>query len=146
MCRLHDVFIFSCSNVLNILVRVELIHLMKKPFSIVLLSLNALLFSSAIWADDAPSFASVKLVTVQQSKQMADETWVKLRGHVVKALGDEKYQFRDKTGVMVVEIDDDLWQDRAVTAATRLTLIGELDVSRKSKKPTKLEVEQIIFD
>lgn len=119
---------------------------MKKLFSIVMLSLSVLFFSSAIWADDAPSFVSVQLVTVQQSKQMADETWVKLRGHVVKALGDEKYQFRDKTGVMVVEIDDDLWQGRAVTAAMQLTLIGELDVSRKSKKPTKLEVERIIFD
>lgn len=116
-----------------------------KSFVSGLFALSLLLFSSVLWADDDQKKMTAHLVTVQQAQRMADETLVRVYGHVVKALGDEKYQFRDKTGTMIVEIDDELWEGRAVTAAQPLMLIGELDISRNAKKPIKLEVEKILF-
>lgn len=55
-------------------------------------------------------------------------------GYVVKATGDEKYQFSDQTGSITVDIDDDLWQGQPVSAKTPVTIIGEIDIDYK---PTK---------
>ena len=74
-----------------------------------------------------------------------DNTPVKLQGQVVKSLGDEKYQFRDKTGVITVDIDDELWQGRPVSPTTYITLIGEVDIDYKPMKRVEIEADQIQF-
>ncbi|MEK5789482.1 NirD/YgiW/YdeI family stress tolerance protein, partial [Acinetobacter johnsonii] len=50
--------------------------------------------------------AFAKTVTVKQALTMKDDSKVQIKGHVVKSVGDEKYQFRDNTGSINVEIDD----------------------------------------
>jgi len=51
------------------------------------------------------AIAAPALVTVKQALTLKDDTEVQLKGYVVKALGDEKYQFRDSTGSITVDID-----------------------------------------
>ncbi|RKG36463.1 NirD/YgiW/YdeI family stress tolerance protein [Acinetobacter rongchengensis] len=85
------------------------------------------------------------LITVKQALTLKDNTKVQLRGHVVKATGDEKYQFRDNTGLITVDIDDELWQGKPISANTTVTLIGEVDVDYKPLKRVEIDVDSVKF-
>lgn len=90
-----------------------------------------------------PAIATIK--TVQQALSANDDAQVELRGNVVKSLGDEKYQFRDQTGSITVEIDHELWQAKPISANTPVTLIGEVDVDYKPTKRVEIDVKSIQF-
>ncbi|WP_111859703.1 NirD/YgiW/YdeI family stress tolerance protein [Acinetobacter sp. CFCC 10889] len=83
--------------------------------------------------------------TVKQALTLKDDTKVQLRGHVVKAIGDEKYQFRDQTGTITVDIDDDLWNGKAISATTLITISGEVDVDYQPTKRVEIDVDAVKF-
>ena len=85
------------------------------------------------------------VTTVKQALKAKDNTPVKLHGQVVKSLGDEKYQFRDKSGSITIDVDDELWQGRPVSANTNVTLIGEVDIDYKPLKRVEIDVDQVQF-
>ena len=80
---------------------------------------------------ESGSHCPATVTTVKQALASKDNTPVKLHGQVVKSLGDEKYQFRDKSGSITIDVDDELWQGRPVSANTNVTLIGEVDIDYK---------------
>lgn len=84
-------------------------------------------------------------VTVKQALSLKDDSKVQLKGYVVKSIGDEKYQFRDNTGTITVDIDDDLWNGKAISAKTPVTLIGEVDIDHKPAKRIEIDVDQVRF-
>lgn len=88
---------------------------------------------------------SAPMVNVQQALKLADDSHVQIKGYVVKALGDEKYQFRDSSGSMTVDIDDELWAGQAVSATTLLTIEGEVDVDYKPMKRIEIDVDAVRF-
>ncbi|TCM67325.1 uncharacterized protein (TIGR00156 family) [Acinetobacter calcoaceticus] len=83
--------------------------------------------------------------TVKQALTMKDNQKVQLRGNVVKAIGDEKYQFKDSTGSITVDIDDDLWGGRPIAANTTVTLVGEVDIDYKPTKRVEIDVDSVQF-
>ena len=89
--------------------------------------------------------AFAQVTTVKQALGMKDDSNVQLKGYVVKAVGDEKYQFRDSTGSITVEIDDELWQGKPISARTPVTIIGEVDIDYKPAKRVEIDVEQLRF-
>ena len=89
--------------------------------------------------------ALTKVSTVKQALVAKDDTKVEVKGYVVKAIGDEKYQFRDATGSMTVDIDDDLWHGKAIAANTPVTLIGEVDIDYKPTKRVEIDVDAVKF-
>jgi len=91
------------------------------------------------------AIAPATLTTVKHALTAKDNTPVKLHGQVVKSLGDEKYQFRDKTGSITVDVDDELWQGRPISPNTNVTLIGEVDIDYKPLKRVEIEVDQVQF-
>ncbi|CAG0939712.1 Protein YgiW [Gammaproteobacteria bacterium] len=89
-----------------------------------------LIASGAIAAEPAGGFRgpdSLRLVTVAEAGQLGDDTAVKLQGHIVKALGDEKYEFRDETGTITVEIEREKWNGVEATPDTLVEIQGEID-------------------
>ncbi|MGB8483750.1 MAG: NirD/YgiW/YdeI family stress tolerance protein, partial [Acinetobacter bohemicus] len=82
---------------------------------------------------------------VKQALTLKDDTKVQLKGYVVKAVGDEKYQFRDNTGTITVDIDDELWHGKPISAKTPVTLIGEVDIDYKPAKRVEIDVEAVKF-
>lgn len=98
-------------------------------------------------ADTAVNQAAVavKTTTVKQALSLKDDTKVQLKGYVVKSIGDEKYQFRDATGSITVDIDDELWHGKAISAKTPVTLMGEVDVDYKPTKRIEIDVDQVKF-
>lgn len=79
-------------------------------------------------------------VTAAEAAALPDDTRVVVVGSIVRALGDEEYEFRDDTGVLRVEIDDDDWDGLRVTPGDRLALEGEIE--QDSDGP-ELDVDEV---
>ena len=106
-------------------------------------SIGTAAVASSVTAVNQAAFA--KTTTVKQALTMKDDSKVQLKGYVVKAVGDEKYQFRDNTGTITVEIDDELWQGKPVSAKTPMVIIGEVDIDYKPAKRVEIDVDQVQF-
>ncbi|MGL5390761.1 MAG: YgiW/YdeI family stress tolerance OB fold protein [Shewanella sp.] len=57
----------------------------------------------------------------------SDDAQVELTGHIISSIGHDDYIFRDATGDIKVEIDDDLWGGHTVTPETPVIIRGEVD-------------------
>jgi uncharacterized protein (TIGR00156 family) len=105
------------------------------------LCLSAL--SVAAQADPDGGFSgpdNLRQVTVIEALELQDDTAVKLRGYIVRSLGDEKYEFRDDSGTIVVEIDAEDWGGLEATPDMQVELAGEIDRERSGNE---LEAETI---
>ena len=103
---------------------------MKK---IVLVSALVLASSSVFAAQITPQKggftgpSTVTVTTVEVALEAKDDTLVTLTGYIVAALGDEEYQFKDSTGVVIIEIDNRDWHGIEATPETKLVINGEVD-------------------
>lgn len=104
--------------------------------------LAASVLSSAAWAQNTPANGGfvgpdmASVVSVEQIKNLKDETYVIMQGNITQNLGDEKYTFSDKSGSITVEIDDEDWKGATVTPGDKVEIKGEVD-----KGWSKLEIE-----
>jgi uncharacterized protein (TIGR00156 family) len=65
--------------------------------------------------------------TVAEAIKLRDDSYVSLRGNIVRHLGKDKYRFRDPTGEINVEIDNDKWLGQNVTPEITVDIRGEID-------------------
>ena len=81
--------------------------------------------------------------SVAQAKRSWDDSWVVLTGHIVsRAGGDhEHYVFRDKTGEIIVDIDDKYFSGRTVTPQNLVRISGEVD--KEILERTKIDVKHL---
>ncbi len=56
-----------------------------------------------------------------------DDQRVTLTGHVVKKVGWEKYQFRDASGEIRIEIDDEVMPTEPFDDKTKVEITGEVE-------------------
>jgi len=77
-------------------------------------------------------------VSVAQATKLADETGVTLTGQITKHLRSDHYEFKDKSGTIGIEIDDDIWRKAGLKVGDHVRLVGEVDTHRH--KPTDIEV------
>ncbi|KAA0949068.1 MULTISPECIES: NirD/YgiW/YdeI family stress tolerance protein [unclassified Pseudomonas] len=98
--------------------------------------LLAPLFSTAALAGagyTGPGAQSV--VTVAGAQAASDDTPVVLQGHIVSRLKDhEKYEFKDTTGTIAVEIDDEDLPPVPFNEKTQVKLTGEVDKGLMSRE------------
>ena len=94
--------------------------------SIFLLLLAYLISSTVIAAYTGPGSGS-KVTSAILVKDANDGDKAHLKGTITKSLGDEKYEFQDETGIIIVEIDDKLLRDIEVNEYTPVVLVGEVD-------------------
>ncbi len=121
---------------------------MKNIFTVGLLAAGVCAFSGAhaeAINQTALSKTQYETVTVAQAKTLKDDSKVIIQGQLVRSLGDEKYEFKDKTGSITVDIDNDKWNGKPVNANTRVTLVGEIDVDHFPKKTVELDVDEVRF-
>lgn len=85
----------------------------------------------------------VPATTVQQAKGMWDDSIVTLTGNIVaKITGTkDKYLFRDKTGEIRVEIDDEYFYGVNVTPANTVRITGEVD--KDFGRATEIDVKRL---
>lgn len=117
--------------------------LMKKILLTTITSF-VLLGTSAAFARTDPAIlnqAAKNVVTVSKAKTLADETGVTLTGTIVKHIAGDHYEFKDKTGSIIIEVDDDLAKGWELKAGDKVRIVGEVDTHRM--KLTDIEVLQI---
>ncbi len=85
---------------------------------------------------------SVNSVTVLEAQQLGDDAPVILVGNIEKSLGGEKYLFKDATGTIVVEIDNEDWNGVTVSETDIVEIRGEID--KDIMKAPKVDVDSII--
>lgn len=85
--------------------------------------------------------ATAVATTVAQVRQQRDDHAVLLLGHLVAKIGDERYRFRDATGEIEVEIDDEDMPHQPVGATTTVELLGKVDTHRF--KATDIDVTRV---
>ncbi|MBK5538592.1 NirD/YgiW/YdeI family stress tolerance protein [Pseudomonas sp. TH05] len=100
---------------------------MKTRYLVLLL---APLFSTAALAVGYTGPGAHAVTTVAAANDAADDTPVVLQGHVTKKLNnDDKYEFKDASGTITVEIDDEDLPPVAFNEKTRVKLTGEVEKS-----------------
>ena len=77
--------------------------------------------------------------TVAGALKAWDDTMVTLKGNIVRQVAHEKYEFKDSTGVIIVEIDDDKWYGLSVAPNDVVEIYGEVDseIYRKNEIDVK---------
>lgn len=115
---------------------------MKKIFAFTLLMLSLVMTTNAI-AKNKGGFKGPehKNLSVAEAHKMNDDAKINLKGKIEKALGNEKYQFNDGTGIIVIEIDDDEWDGLIVTPENIIEITGEID--KKMMGSPTIDVESI---
>ena len=81
-----------------------------------------------------------KKATVSEISKMNNNSYVAIQGNIVKRLSDDKYSFKDGTGTITVEIDDDKWGGVNADTQDKLELIGEVE---KKYNTTELDVDSV---
>ncbi len=110
---------------------------MNKLLSASVLTL-AMTFSSGAWAAfQGPGPAPV---TVAEVLEMKDDSAVVLNGQIEKSLGGEKYLFKDASGTVTIEIDDEDWRGLDVKPTDVITIKGEVD---KDMFSTEIDVDSV---
>lgn len=113
----------------------------------ILLATTALLFSTSLaqaqfaGGFEGPSAVKNNTVTIQDALKQRDDSKVMLKGNIVNSLGDEKYTFKDTTGEVVIEIDDEDWNGMKVTPENTVEIFGEVD--KEWNRPTKIDVDSL---
>ena len=90
--------------------------------------LAAPLFSTAVMASSytGPG-AATQINTVAAALEASDDAQVVLQGQLVRRVKGDIYEFKDATGTMKVEIDDEDWPPQAVDDKAKIKLTGEVD-------------------
>jgi uncharacterized protein (TIGR00156 family) len=94
-------------------------------------------------SDAQPAAAAAgQITTVKQAQAAADDTKVVLEGTITKRISSEHYEFKDATGSIQVEIDNDDWPaGAAVSENTKVRLTGEVD--HHKLKATDIDVDRV---
>lgn len=78
--------------------------------------------------------------SVSEALKLNDDTPVVLVGQIEKSLGDEKYLFKDASGSVTVEIDNEDWRGVNVTPKDTIVIQGEID---KDFFKTEIDVDSV---
>ncbi|QEY74198.1 NirD/YgiW/YdeI family stress tolerance protein [Pseudomonas denitrificans (nom. rej.)] len=93
-------------------------------------------------SDAKPAAAAAQVTTVKRAQSAHDDTPVVLEGVITKRIGGEHYEFKDATGSIEVEIDNDDWPaGAAVSENTKVRLTGEVD--HHKLKATDIDVDRV---
>ena len=70
---------------------------------------------------------AVAVNTVQGALNAYDDTIVTLTGKIIRQVAHEKYEFRDNTGTIIIEIDDDEWYGVQAGPNDTVQIRGKVD-------------------
>ncbi|MBA1197199.1 NirD/YgiW/YdeI family stress tolerance protein [Pseudomonas plecoglossicida] len=93
------------------------------------------LFSTAALASTYTGPGAQPVTTVAAANDAADDTRVVLQGFVTKKLdNDDKFEFKDNTGTIKVEIDDEDMPPAGFNDKTKVKLTGEVEKNLMSRE------------
>ena len=106
--------------------------------------LLAPLFSTAALAAGYTGPGAQPVTTVAAASEAADDTPVQLQGFVTKKINnDDKYEFKDDTGTITVEIDNEDLPATPFNDKTKVKLTGEVEKNLMSRE-VDVDVVEIV--
>lgn len=86
--------------------------------------------------------AQAIITTVEQAKSARDDSKCELIGNIIEQLAgdDDLYFFKDSTGEIIIELDNDLFKGRTVTPQNQIRIYGE--VENEAFEKTKIDVKK----
>lgn len=81
------------------------------------------------------------VVSAQAALAAADNTPVALTGKIVRQLDDDEFIFRDASGEIKIEVEDEAWKGQNITPNDKITIQGKVDTN--GARPSEIEVYQI---
>ena len=60
-------------------------------------------------------------------KNLRDNQYITLKGYIVSKVGNEKYMFKDDSGTIQIEIDDENWRGLNINENDLVIIEGEVD-------------------
>ena len=118
---------------------------MNKMLALLALGVSVGIVSQALAQAQGGGFEGpgISSISVAEALKLNDDAPVVLKGKIEKALGNEKYQFNDGTGTIVVEIDDDEWNGLTVKPEMTVQISGEID--KELMQTPEVDVEAIVL-
>jgi len=110
---------------------------MKLNVSVVLLALT---FSTSVTADFVGPGSTSSTTTVKSVDDMNDDDKVILEGYIIKEIRSEHYTFKDSTGEIEIELDNEDFRGVKVTPKTKVKIQGEID---KDWTSTTIDVNHV---
>jgi len=81
------------------------------------------------------------IINVQKALLLTDDSPVRLKGNIIQSLGGNKYQFKDDTGTITVEIDSKRWQGQHISPKDDIEIMGEID---REGNRVEVDVKRIV--
>lgn len=99
---------------------------MKKLLSLAtLLAISSSAVAGFNGGTDAP-----KSTVAQALKSKQDDAPIQLTGKIVRQIDNDEFMFRDATGEIKIEVEDNAWQGANVTQNDTITIFGKIDYER----------------
>ena len=111
-----------------------------KTIALVLMIASTMVLTPAFAQQGGFKGPGPNVVTVEDAKKMRDDSRVSLRGYIIQHLGGDRYQFRDATDTVRVEIDDNLWKGQTISPEDFVEIYGEVD---KDWNSVEIEVKRL---
>lgn len=117
---------------------------MKKISLLALMAVNLITLSSIANADtmQPPAKPIPTKATIEQAKNMPDNSFIIIEGTITSDLGNETYVLTDSTGSINIEIDDEEWNGISPNTEEIIMIQGEVD---KDGNLTEIDVEEIMM-
>jgi|GEM_PF-337434 len=93
-----------------------------------LLPIGLLAFSSTSFAEFIGPGSQPKPIEVIEVNEVLDDQKVALQGNIIQQTDDDEFIFKDASGEMEIEIDQDKFANITVTPEDEVLIIGEADV------------------
>jgi uncharacterized protein (TIGR00156 family) len=110
---------------------------MKLNVSVILF---ALIFSTSATANFVGPGSTSSTTTVKSIDNMNDDDNVILEGYIIKEIRSEHYTFKDSTGEIEIELDNEDFRGVKITPKTKVKIQGEID---KDWSSTTIDVDHI---
>jgi uncharacterized protein (TIGR00156 family) len=137
-------YIYSCTSYYEAIIKNKTLGDKQMKNVTIIATALTILFSTPVIAQIGAKGGfngpSDTITTVEQALKMKDDTFVTLQGKIEQRIGDEEYLFRDNTGIITVEIDDDKWGGLVVNPEDSIEIKGEVD---KGWRKTEIDVSEI---
>lgn len=65
--------------------------------------------------------------TVAQALKAYDDTPAQLTGYITRQIDNDEFMFKDNSGEIKIDVEDEAWQGQNITPKTKITIYGKVD-------------------
>ena len=114
-----------------------------KAIVLALLAIGGIaLFSHNVMATNAAQTNNKPVSKISDVNNLPDDAEVVIQGVIVQNLGDDNYLVKDDSGMVNIEIDEDLIEGNTITPEAMVLITATVD---KDDNVTSLEAEEVDF-